>query len=484
MENNEGQNNYSIIDIVCFIFKMKWIILVIAIIFGIAGYCYSIISYQPYYTATASMVVNVNSKQYINSNGEINQPSADQIFLAQKLIDTYTIILKSKKVMQSVINDLMLDLSPSVVGSYISLVSAKDTQILYVSVSCNDPMLAMSIANSLMKVAPDAMMQTVETGSVNVLDQAGLPSAPSPVSYKKFTLLGIGLGIGLGVAIALIIGILFYKVRTAKDIEERLELTALGELPHIRRKDRNDYQLLINDDKYASFTQAFMMLSNIVHFISDKQNLKTIIVTSAIGGEGKTTIAVNMSLALEKMGKSVLLIDCDFRKSSIRKIFAISTRSSPGIITLLKTNVDIDDCIVKHISGIHIIPCVESVDDAIESSLSLRFRYFLEEMKTRYDYIIIDTSPAYLVSDTASISGYADGTMLVVKQDYSSIKVISDTLLGLKKSGANVLGCVLNDINILSKSSYRSKYYKSYYPSKRGYMKDYRSQGKNTITFS
>jgi polysaccharide biosynthesis transport protein len=468
MENNESA--YTITDILYYIYKKLWLIIILAIAFGVAGYYYSTITYRPYYIATASMVVNIKNEPKSNSNNslingsnDINQVSSNEIYLAQKLVNTYTIILKSNSVMQSVVDDLHLNIPPQALSSFVNLNAAKDTQIIYVTVSCDDPKLAMDIANSLMKVAPDAMMKSVETGTVNVLDKAEMPGMPVPLNYTTNTAIGALVGVVIGVLIALLIGIFFSKIRNSRDIIEKLELTTLGEIPHVKSKEIKDYNILITNDAQASYSQAFMMLGNIVHFMLKRENLKTVIVTSAMEGEGKTTIASNMALSLTNMGKKVLLIDCDFRRPSIRKMFYISAKSSLGIVSLLNSNADINDCIIQHSSGVHVLPGFMPANDPLNKKMNERLNTILSVAKTCYDYIIIDTSPAYIVSDAAILSGYADGIVLVTRQEHASLNVISDTVLALKKCGANILGCVLNDIKTTGSDKYKYYHYSKYY---------------------
>lgn len=457
-----------ITDIIFWIIRGIWVILLMSVLFAAAGYVYASQTYIPTYTATASMVVNAKKTE----SDVTYQDDASEIYLAQKLVSTYTAVIKSNRVMHYVQEDLSLNIPVEALQSYVSLLPLKDTQVLYLTVTCQDPQMAMNIANSVMKVAPQAMMETVERGSVNVLDAATLPQNVNPKNTTKYAVIGGAAGFLLGILIVLLAGFLSSKIKNGQDVEASLELSTLGELPHVRNVGNTSKLLISNPALQANYTESLLTLGAVAQYITASQDIHRLIITSSIENEGKTTICANLALALAKSGKKVLIIDCDFHNPSIHKLFSLPN-TGYCILDVLAGKTPIAQAITKLPSGVDVLPCFRYTNTRAEKAFTVAgIQTVMNALDTTYDCILFDTPPATIVSDTIRLTKIADAAILVVRQNYSTVKALTAAVESLQKVGTKILGCVLNDIrysNIGTQNygKYRSYYSKKYYGNKK-----------------
>lgn len=455
--------DFTIGEIFYWLFKGKWLILALLILFVLGAYFYSHYADDtPLYSASSSMVVNAKQVWTSGETVMVTQ-SATDIYLAQKLVNTYSVIIKSSRVMEYVINDLKLALSPDEIRSWIKLEPLKDTQILFLTVTCAEPKLAVDIANSIMRVAPQAMMETVEIGSINVLDEAKMPKKVEPTAAPRNMGIALVLALLLGGGLSILIGMLSPKVRDAYDIRERLLFPTLGEIPHVEKKDKSADLTYTSGDVEEHFVNAVSMLGSVFMYLSNAQNIKTVVITSAREGEGKTTLAVDMAYLLSASGKSVLLIDLDLRKPDIHNRFKLEKDDKNNISSVIKGVIGPEEGIKEIQDNLYFLEG-EHVGARKAAALlnSLNMKAVLEHYKERYDYVIIDTPPVYGAADAVALMGAVDGIVMVIKQDWATLKMISECLNDLKMAGGKVLGCILNDIRREGTMGHYKKYYYDY----------------------
>lgn len=229
----------SLFEIIYLILNKIWLIVLTCVVFFLGAYFFTEVSYSPNYIATTSFVVN--TKQNGNYSG--NKLTGTDIALAQELVDTYTLVLKSNFVMRAVIDELDLDIDANQLSSCVSLSGAKKTPVLYLEVVNADKWLAIDVAKTITAIAPEIMMKTVEIGSINVLDEVHLVG-----KFAKKTIPNCMVGglTGLIVSILLIIinKVLSSKIICAQNIERKLSQRCLFELEHIGRKQRSSNLLL------------------------------------------------------------------------------------------------------------------------------------------------------------------------------------------------------------------------------------------------
>lgn len=227
----------------------------------------------------------------------------------------------------------------------------------------------------------------------------------------------------------------------------------------------NRVEYLITDNVTFDITEAFRNLKASLTVSIPKSGAgkgQVIMMTSACPEDGKTTVAVNVSLMFAISEAKVILVDADIRKGRVARFF--KKRSKPGLSDYLSGQVQLEDIIRKteHAENLSYIPCGTHSPRPYELLESAEMRNLIEKLREEYDYIIIDTPPVILVSDALALAKEADGTVVVCRHQSSFVSDVGKTIEKLNFAKANVLGVVVNDYNSFEKESARSKRYKYY----------------------
>lgn len=211
-----------------------------------------------------------------------------------------------------------------------------------------------------------------------------------------------------------------------------------------------------NGDR-AVMQNAVKTLATNIRFASVDNPVRSIVVTSSIPNEGKSTIAVALSEALASGGKSVLLVECDMRRRTIAGMLGVHAQN--GLYAVLSAQVELEDAVVRtSMRGVSFLDAEPHIPNPVDILGSRRFHSFVESLKSSYDYVIFDTPPLSAFVDAAVIGSVVDGALLVVRRNFVKREAVVSSLEQLKKAGANVLGTVLNYCE-----NERSDYYYEYY---------------------
>jgi succinoglycan biosynthesis transport protein ExoP len=277
------------------------------------------------------------------------------------------------------------------------------------------------------------------------------PAVVSRAAYspKKLRIIGIAAVVGLilGVMLALLLEYLDNTIKSAEDVDTKLRESLLGQLPRIKGKiETGDLQIAFIKDKDPGFSEAIRSIRTGVMLSSIDAPHKVLLVTSSIPGEGKTSVATNMALALGQVRK-VCLIDADMRRPTVAKVLGVDT-SSKGLSNLVSGSDPTSECL--HFNkelGIHIIPSGVVPPNPLELLSSIRFAEAMKWLEESFDVIIIDSPPLQLVSDPLILSQFAHSVVYVVKADSTPYQVVLGGLERLRDAKAHVLGIVINQID-------------------------------------
>jgi len=466
MEDIIQEEGISLEDIFFALLKNWRLIVVSTILALVLAYGFSTFSQEEIYTTTASMVVN--SKQIKLLEGEV--VLTNDIYMSQKMVNTYRVILLSDNVLEKVNDDIGTNILPSQMREWLTVESPKDTEVINVTIRNEDPSLAAKIVNSMMRVAPGVISQTVEVGSINVLDYAKVPSKPDQVSVALNLSVGALLGIVAGILLALLIFIMKPTLRTKDQIIEKIQLPVLGGLPHLNidhSLKHKEKSLIIDPDIDLIFKEEYKILSEKTSFSAQKKGCKKLIIASTGPMEGKSTVSSNLALALALNGKKVLLVDFDFYKAGLMDLFAM--KPERFLNDVFRDGLSYKSVLINEISSnLDIIFSKPEKSSRIEWSNNRNAKHFFDQVNMDYDFVIIDTPPALMKKDALALGNFVDAVILVIKQDKESVKNIKEAQNAFDEMEMPILGCILNDIKSRTGSNYSYKY---------AYAKHYYSEG-------
>lgn len=229
------------------------------------------------------------------------------------------------------------------------------------------------------------------------------------------------------------------------------------------------FENLVSDKSPFNIREAYKTTrTNIMFTLAANEGCKVIIVTSSIPGEGKTLTTINTALTFAQTGAKVLLIDGDLRKSKVHKYMKVDNKM--GLSNVLGSFASLDECIQHNAeTNLDYITTGHTPPNPLELLSSDKMKEVLEELKTRYDYIFIDTPPVNVVADTTAISGLCDGVLFVVRYKYTTQDMLYKAISSIEFVNAKILGFLLNDVDLVNytysaKNKYGGRYsYKNYY---------------------
>ncbi|MDQ3136275.1 MAG: polysaccharide biosynthesis tyrosine autokinase [Gemmatimonadota bacterium] len=313
------------------------------------------------------------------------------------------------------------------------------------------------------------MAEAVEAGDVDVVDLADLPYSPLLSGSALKLALGLVLGLLLGLVLAYVLEALNTSIRRPEDLEAFLHVPGLAVIPRIQGGSGNGRSRLkgllgggrpggtesgspmAGGQTFSIGIEAFRNLRTSLIWSDGGEALKTLVVTSAAPGEGKTMTAANLAVTLAYDGLRVLLIDCDIRRPRVHGLFHLPR--APGLMELLvspRTQNGQPATPPKAIrdtsvAGLSVLPCGALPSNAANLLSGTRMRILLEELKERFDIIVLDTPPVLATADAGIVASLTDGVLLVVRAGTTDRNAAQRAYQQLANVGARVVGTVLND---------------------------------------
>lgn len=454
MERNETMEEISLQELFFILRKRLWMIILLIVIGIVAAGLVSFYVLKPEYQTFTTLMVGKPKDYQVENKIEYND-----LLLNQRLVHTYGVLVQSRDVSDKVIENLGLDMSFDTFSNKVSVNLVKDTEIIKIQVTDNDPVLATDIANETAAVFMDSVKKFMKVENVQVIDEAQVPKNPiKPRPMLNIAIAGV-LGLMFGIFLVFLLEYLDNTIKTPKDVEKYLQLSVIGAIPKVK----NDKTKLISlIDPKSPITEAFRTLRTNIQFSSIDKVLKTIVITSSTSNEGKSTVAANLAGTIAQGDKKVLLLDCDLRKPKVHKVFGLD--NSEGLTNILVGNKTLEDVAYKYgnLENFSIITSGPIPPNPAELIGSKSMKSFLQEAEENFDMIIIDTPPVGVVTDSAVLSTIVDGIIIVASVGQTEVGDITRGKGLLDKVKSNIIGTVLNKVPIGGKSYYKYGYYKYY----------------------
>ncbi len=297
---------------------------------------------------------------------------------------------------------------------------------------------------------------------LTIVDPASPPTEPSAPRILLNTLVAALLGLLIALGFIFVLEHLDDSLKSADDVESVLGLPTLGAISKMKGgKDRNEiYRLATILYPRSPVAEAYRSLRTNTEFASVDAPLKTVLVTSAGPGEGKTTTAANLAVVMAQAGHLTILLDADFRKPGIHKMFNLP--NSIGLSALLRTDAPGQADVAQETEqdNLRVITTGPLPPNPAELLRSKRMSAILEEMSNAADFVVIDSPPVQAVTDAVILASMTDGTLFVVDAGRTHRGTVLSAQDAVARAGARVLGVVLNRID--PGAAYQYDYYAAY----------------------
>lgn len=417
--------------------KRLWWLFVALVVVGVGGmFAFSYIGYEPLYRCEATFTISTgdNSSFYFNTN------TADQMSL------TFPYILDS-----SYFRSVLLDtLGTDTLNGTLSASTISNSNMVTMRADSPSAEDARTILDAALQVYPEVSRFVLGDIEFHLIDEIQTPTTPYNQPSRRHIVGYGGLG-GLAVAV-LIVGLMALfsnTIKTVEDMEQVSSLECFAVLPETKQKARKNstaskYLSVLDPRTTHGFRESIRSLASRLQNATQKANAKTILVTSSVAGEGKSTVAINLAEQLAQSGARVLLVDLDLRRQ--QDAILLNCNGGLSVAEVLRDKNTLNTGFIRRLKrrSFYLWGGKKPVNNPTEILSDNRLYRILDKLREQVDYIILDASPCGLFQDAAIVADWADAALMVVRYDSVTKSNVSEALSMLDSRRASVIGYVLN----------------------------------------
>ncbi|MEG0513357.1 MAG: polysaccharide biosynthesis tyrosine autokinase [Clostridia bacterium] len=443
----------SIKDILAILKKnLVWLIIIPVVTAAAAWFYFRL---QPNeYTASTKLYVLMD---YTDSTGQIHYDSSTSAQFAgdfKELITTPNVLVETAKQLGGdveMFKDMTIDIS-----------SVSGTRILAVDVTTTTPELSLKVSNTISNVFVAYIRQIMKTDTVSVAAEATMPEVPSGPARLRNTLLAYIVAMVAVVGILLAIKMLDSTLHTSEEIEQTLELPVLASIGDYKAEigrflDKERERIPLSDVVSGATQENLKTLATNVQFATMGNHMRSLMITSCMSTEGKSTLALMLAESLADEGFKVLVCDMDVRRPSIGRY--VGVRNRMDIFDYMTGKAGLREIVVRTAKkNVFFMDCRHQINNASQIVNYPKFDDFLKAVYSNFDYVLFDTSPLGMFIDAAVLSKKIDGTLLVVGTGMVERALAQEVVGQLRKADANIIGVALNYVDKGKNSYYYGKY--------------------------
>lgn len=432
-------NFYGLISL---LLKNLWIVVVLCVcaLMGFTSVCR--LTYTPMYTSTATFMVSAK-----DSTSAYNSLTTTQS-MASVFVEVFQSNVLREKISQQMPDGRF--------NGTINTTTIPETNLLIVTVTSEAPDTSFRALNLLVDNYDSISDYVFSNAQLEVIKDPVVPVAPSnPLNVEsKYPIVLLFAGL-LSVGGIVAIYLLRDTVKTPKAARRKIDARLLRTIDHERKnktlraqlRRKNAAPLITNPLTKKDFIENNLSFCSALEYHARKRGQKVILVTSVGENEGKSTIAANLALSLAEKNRRVVLLDCDFRKPSLHKIFEVIPQKEQTLTSyLLQDQLDPTPYLTQLKKHGITLGISQSSGKSIAKLLNNgKLAALLQQLRTQADYVILDTPPMLAAADAEYIAALADTAVLVVRSDFMSTGSINEGLDKLRKSAPEVCGFVLNN---------------------------------------
>ncbi|CAK8720233.1 Capsular exopolysaccharide family [Candidatus Electrothrix aarhusensis] len=405
------------------------------------------------------------SKRYGEKHPMMIKARADQELLRKKKRREIERVIKVAKNSYELAKTRVKDLAKMMEETKEEMLNMNERFVQYTILSRDKEMnrtVYDALSSSIKKTNVTAQAMDIRIWAIK---KADLPLAPSKPNKKKELMLGLVIGLGVGIALVFFLDYLDNTVSAGEELEKRYGLTVLGAVEDFPKKNKN-VETFILDNPLSAFAESYRLIRSGLLLSTPDHPPRTLLITSMMQQEGKSTTTKNLAYILAQNEKKVLIIDCDMRRPRQHSMFEVD--NSYGLSNYLSGNTDEQQpSLFKQLpdSGISVLPSGPIPPNPAELLGSKRMKTLLEKSIEQFDFVLLDSPPVQQVTDGLLLAGLVDGTVTVLRSGKTTFDMLDSGMKKLRESQAHLLGFVLN--RVTKKNAGHGYYgYYSYYSHK------------------
>jgi capsular exopolysaccharide synthesis family protein len=425
----------------------------------------------------------VLANEYIQGlKSNLAQLQREQAQLGERYLDGHPEMTKIRSAVQTASAKLTTEISKVVEGvnsEYRAALAQEQSLQGAMSAQRNEAIgqNKMDIAYAVLKREADSnreiyeslLQQTKETGisgerratNVRVIDPAEVPRGPISPNVRSDMTFAFVAGLVLAIGLAFGFEYLDNRIKTPQELKASMNVPFLGMVPALQA-DKQMGNPLLDKGVPQNFAEAFKSIRTNVLFSTAEEGMRSLVITSAGPGEGKSLVASNLALALAQAGQRVLLIDADMRRPRVHEIFG--GQQEPGLSNVLSGNAKTNEAIGKSTTpGLWVMPSGHIPPNPAELLGSKRYTDFISSLSLHFDWVVLDTPPVMVVADSSIVANQSSGVVFVVRADHTNRHAVTAAAEQLEAANAHLLGSVLNGVDLVRNPYYYSAYYRKDY---------------------
>lgn len=438
------------------ILRRNWVLVAGITLLGVLVSAAVSLSVPATYTSKTQLFVA------IQSSGSVSELQQGNTF-SQARVQSYVKTAATPVVLQPAIDSLGLPTTPAELAAKITASSDLDTVLINISAADASPVqsaaIAQAVANSLID-AVDRLERPSQGGTspvrLSIITPATAPTAPSAPNTKFNLMLGLLLGTALGLGAAILRSALDTKIRGESDVRRVTDASILGGLAY--DADAEKKSLLTQVPPQSPRAESFRQIRTNLQFAHVSHSSKTVLVTSSVPGEGKSTTAINMAIAIAQAGQRVALVDADLRRPMVGDYLGLERAA--GLTTVLVGNGELDELIQPWGNDeLYVLTSGKIPPNPSELLGSDAMKAVIARLEEDFDSVIIDAPPLLPVTDASVLAQRVGGVVLVVGSQQVKASDLEKSLSALEMVEAELLGVVLNKLPSKGPDAYAYTYY-------------------------
>lgn len=344
------------------------------------------------------------------------------------LVQNYIELIKTRNFAENLLERTDLNIKVQEVLTGLELVNIENSDFIQIRYNSANEEQTEKVLNAM----KDELLEVAdkdEYGKVTVEENVAVSKKSKMGNSKLIILAGFVGGLGLSFLLSFILECINKTFRTKGELEREVKRPVIANIPKIK------------EVKFNGSLETYKTLAADIKFGKMTKDIKIISVTSSISGEGTTTTAVNLALALSNSNKT-LLIDGNFKDPAISKV--LNMTETKGLTDVVKKKLTLDKALVKFNNNMDVLLAGEVEGNSIALLDSVEFDNLIDELNKKYDYIIIDTAPLQVAADARVISNKSHGTILVVRAEYVKKDLVKNTIENIDNLDGSLIGLVFN----------------------------------------